>query len=139
MICLFGTSSCSCDGESVFKIVTWGFHKVAGEGYFPSAEILALGDFENVEVSIQKSVQNGKRFNEVGLRLINGKGPQMHEREELIARRAAELYAEGYSKIEEFDSIIVTFIQTDPFNPENLAMSEYSFQVKDLIFHQTYQ
>ncbi len=107
--------------------------KLAGEGYFPSSEIMALGNFEHVEVSMQKSYLDGERKNEVSLRLINGRGPQLHVGEEILARKAAEMYAEGYSKIDEYDFINIIFIQTDPNNPDNLAMSEYSFRVEDLI------
>jgi len=126
-------SSCACDGERVFQTMMWGMNKMVGEGYFPSAEIIALGNFERVEVSMQKSIQNGESNNEVELRLINGRGPQLHVGEEILARKVAELYTEEYSKIKEYDFVNIIFIQTDPYNPDNLAMSEYSFRVEDLI------
>lgn len=133
IISLLWATSCACDGEKVFKALTWSMNKLAGDGYFPSQEILALGDFEGVEVNMQKRVEDGKNFNEVELKLINGKGPQMHQGEELLARHVAELYAKDYSKIQEYDVVKIIFIQTDPYNPDNLAITEYSFQVNDLI------
>ena len=133
LLLLFWLNSCACDGETLLKGIMWSMDKLVGEGYFPSPEIMALGNFESVEVSAQKTYQDGQRYNEVTLRLINGKGPQFHVSEELLARKAAEIYAETFSKINEYDVVKITFIQTDPFNPENMAMSEYSFKVEDLI------
>lgn len=130
---VFLSSSCACDGENVMKAMLWGMNKFAGEGYFPSAELLALGEFERVEVNMHQSRQNGVSLAQVELRLINGKGHAMHQSEENLARKCAELYAEGYSKIMEYDEVKIVFIQTDPFNPNNMAMSEYSFRVEDLI------
>ncbi|PSL05832.1 hypothetical protein CLV48_103347 [Cecembia rubra] len=126
-------SSCACDGENLMKAMFWGMNKLAGDGYFPSAEILALGEFEQVEINMSKSHLDGQTTSQVELRLINGKGHSMHQSEENLARKCAELYAEGYSKIMEYDEVKIVFIQTDPFNPNNMAMSEYIFRVEDLI------
>lgn len=126
-------SSCACDGENLMKAMFWGMNKLAGDGYFPSAEVLALGEFEQVEINMSKSHLDGQTTSQVELRLINGKGHSMHQSEENLARKCAELYAEGYSKIMEYDEVKIVFIQTDPFNPNNMAMSEYIFRVEDLI------
>jgi hypothetical protein len=131
---LFLFSSCACDGEKVMKAMFWGMNKLAGDGYFPPEELLALGDFERVEVNMYRSNQNGVSHAEVELRLINGKRHAMHQSEENLARKCAELYAKSYSKIMEYDEVKIVFIQTDPFNPNNMAMSEYSFRVEDLIY-----
>lgn len=126
-------SSCACDPENLIKGAMWGMEKMAGVGYFPSPEILALGNFERVEVSMSKQHLDGETQAEIELRLINGKGPDMHYSEENLARKCAELYAKEYSKIYEYQTIRIVFIQTDPFQPDNMAMSEYSFQVEDLL------
>lgn len=136
LLTLLWLSSCACDGETLLKTMMWSMNKLAGDGYFPSSEIMAIGNFERVEVNMQKSFHDGVRYNEVELRLINGRGPQLHVGEEIIARKVAEIYAVEFSKINEYDAVKITFIQTDPFNPDNLAMSEYHFRVEDLISDQ---
>jgi hypothetical protein len=130
---LLSISSTSCDGEKVMKTMLWGFDKMAGEGYFPSPEILALGEFEGAEVMVSKIIQNGENNSTLELRLHNGKSPALRYSEENTARKCAELYAQGYSKINDYETIKISFIQTDPFNTENFAVSEYSFEVKDLL------
>jgi len=126
-------SSCSCVVENSFKGLVWGFQQLAGDGYFPSPEILSLGNFERVEVSMAKVFEDGVSNNEIQLRFINGQGKNLHDSEELLARKCAEAYAEEFSKIHEYDRIKIMFIQTDPFQQDNFAMSEYTFEVKDLI------
>lgn len=129
-------SSCACDGETMVKGMMWGFSKIAGEGYIPSAEILALGEFESVEVNVSQEYTDGESQGTIELRLFNGKSPEMRMSEENVARKCAELYAQDYSKIEDYKTIKISFIQTDPFNAENYAISEYSFEVKDLLTSQ---
>ncbi|MFD2201534.1 hypothetical protein [Shivajiella indica] len=126
-------SSCACDGEKIIKGVMWGMNKLAGEGYFPSNEILALGEFESVQVNMATFVENGESKAEVELSLINGRGEELRYNQENLARKCAILYAHGYSKIEDYNTVKIKFIQTDPFNPDNLAISEYSFEVEDLL------
>jgi hypothetical protein len=127
----------SCDGEKVMKTMLWGFNKMAGEGYFPSNEIIALGEFEGAEVQVSKIYADGQNESTIELRLHNGKTPALRFSEENVARRCAELYAEGYSKINDYKTIKISFIQTDPFNAENFAVSEYSFEVRDLLNNPT--
>jgi hypothetical protein len=134
---LLSISSTSCDGEKVMKTMLWGFDKMAGEGYFPSPEILALGEFEGAEVMVSKIIQNGENNSTLELRLHNGKSPALRYSEDNTARKCAELYAQGYSKINDYETIKISFIQTDPFNTENFAVSEYSFEVKDLLNNPT--
>lgn len=126
-------ASCSCDGETVMKGMMWGFNKIAGEGYIPSAEIMALGEFESVEVNVSQEYINGENQGTIDLRLFNGKSAEMRFSEENVARKCAELYSQGYSKIEDYKTIKISFIQTDPFNAENYAISEYTFEIKDLL------
>jgi hypothetical protein len=127
----------SCDGEKVMKAMLWGFNKMAGEGYFPSPEILALGEFEGAEVLVSKIIENGENESTIELKFHNGKSPSLRYSEENTARKCAELYAQGYSKINDYKTIKISFIQTDPFNSENFAVSEYSFEVKDLLTNST--
>ncbi|MCL6259752.1 hypothetical protein M3O96_11680 [Aquiflexum sp. TKW24L] len=129
-------SSCACDGETMVKGMMWGFNKIAGEGYIPSNEIMALGEFESVEVNVSQIYADGEDQSTIELRLFNGKSPEMRVREDNVARKCAELYAQGYSKIEDYKIIKISFIQTDPFNAENYAISEYTFEVKDLLTSQ---
>jgi tRNA G10 N-methylase Trm11 len=129
----FFVSSCACDGETIVKGMMWGFSKIAGEGYIPSAEIMALGEFESVEVNVSQSYTDGENQSTIDLRLFNGKSPEMRMSEENVARKVAELYSQGYSKIEDYKTIKISFIQTDPFNAENYAITEYTFEVKDLL------
>jgi formylmethanofuran dehydrogenase subunit E len=133
LLFLGSMSSCACDGEQIIRGMMWGMNKLAGEGYFPSNEILALGDFEGVEVNMTQNYHNGDSKAEVELSLINGKGHELQYNQENLARKCAILYAHGYSKIEDYNSVKIKFIQTDPFNPDNLAISEYSFGVEDLL------
>lgn len=111
----------------------WGFNKMAGEGYFPSQEILTLGEFEGAEVLVSKINNNGENESTLELRLHNGKSQALRLSEENTARKCAEIYAAGYSKINDYKTIKISFIQTDPFNSDNFAVSEYHFDVKDLL------
>ncbi len=115
----------------------WGFNRMAGEGYFPSPEILTLGEFEGAEVMVSKIIVNEENESTIELRLHNGKSASLKISEENTARKCAELYAIGYSKINDYKTIKISFIQTDPFNTENFAVSEYSFEVKDLLTNPT--
>jgi hypothetical protein len=135
----FFVSSCACDGETIVKGMMWGFSQIAGEGYIPSAEIIALGEFESVEVNVSQEYTDGENQGTIELRLFNGKSPEMRMSEENVARKCAELYSQGYSKIEDYKTIKISFIQTDPFNAENYAISEYTFEVKDLLTSQNSQ
>ncbi|WP_009032854.1 hypothetical protein [Indibacter alkaliphilus] len=133
ILILFGLESCSCEPESLIKGAMWGFNKMVGEGYFPSDEILEFGDFERVEVNMNRSKVNGENKSFVELRFYNGQNPALQYNQENIALRCAELYAKEYSKIKSYQEIQIVFIQSDPVNPDNFAMNEYNFEVKDLL------
>lgn len=123
----------SCDGESVMKGMFWGFNKMMGEGVMPSPEIMELGAFERAEVKISKTTADGEKENFIEIQLFNGKSEALAFNEENTARRCAEIYAKGYSKIEDFDAINILFLQSDPFNQENVAMTTYIFRVHDFL------
>ncbi len=123
----------SCDGEKFAKGIFWGMNKIAGEGFIPSSEIISLGEFSNAEVVVSKNYINGKRENQIELRLYDGKSENLLYNEENLARKCVEVYANGFSKIGDYDTIKILFIQTDPQNPENFAMSEYLFLVEDFL------
>jgi hypothetical protein len=123
----------SCDGESVVKGVFWGFNKMMGEGLMPSPEIMELGAFERAEVKISKTSADGEKENFIEIRLFDGKSEALAFNEENTARSCAEMYAKGYSKIGDFDTINILFVQSDPFNQENMAMTTYNFRVADIL------
>ncbi|MDO9552329.1 hypothetical protein [Rhodonellum sp.] len=123
----------SCDGESVMKGMFWGFNKMMGDGIMPSPEILELGAFERAEVNISKTTADGENENFIEVRLFNGKSEALAFNQENTARMCAEIYAKGYSKIEDFDTINILFVQSDPFDQENVAMTSYIFRVQDIL------
>lgn len=133
LVILFVISSCSCEPENLIKGAMWGFSKMVGEGYFPSDEILEFGEFERVEVNMNRSNVDGENHSFVQLRFYNGKNPALQYNQENIALRCAELYAQEYSKIKKYKEIQIVFIQSDPINPDNFTMNEYSFNVQDLL------
>lgn len=138
LLCFLSTviSSCACDPERMVRGMMWGFNKMVGEGYFPSDEILEFGDFERVEVNMNQQRIDGEDKSFIELRFYNGKNPALQYQQENIAFRCAELYARDYSKIKNYDQVIVFFIFSDPVNPENYAINEYSFEIAELLNNQ---
>lgn len=136
-IALFGLTmllqSCSCEPENLAKGIFWGFNKIAGEGYFPSPELIALGGFENVEVAVNRSFVDGEDQSTIQLKLYNGRSREFIENEANVARKCAELYASNYSRIKEFKTLDIQFVKVDPINPENYTIAEYNFEVNDLL------
>ncbi|AFL84174.1 hypothetical protein Belba_1563 [Belliella baltica DSM 15883] len=123
----------SCDVEDVFKVFKWSVDSFIGEGFLPSEEIIALGAFQRTEVNVQQKTENGESAGTIELKLYNGNSEALRLNEEGTARKCAELYAEGFSKIEDYQKIMIYFIQTDPNNPDNIAITEYAFEVKDFL------
>lgn len=123
----------SCDVEDIFKGLKWGMDNFIGEGFLPSDEIVALGAFQRTEVNLQQKTENGEASGTIELKLYNGYSEALRLNEEGTARKCAELYAEGFSKIEDYQKIMIYLIQTDPFNPDNIAITEYVFEVKDFL------
>jgi hypothetical protein len=136
-LALFGLAlllqSCSCEPENLAKGLFWGFNKIAGEGYFPSPELIALGGFENVEVAVNRSFVDGEDQSTIQLKLYNGRSREFIENEANVARKCAELYAANYSRIKEFKTLDIQFVKVDPINPENYTIAEYNFEVNDLL------
>lgn len=124
----------SCDVEDVFKGIKWSMDNFIGEGFLPSDEIIALGDFQRTEVNLQQHTENGEAAGTIELKLYNGKSEALRFNEEGTARKCAEIYVEGFSKIRDYQKIVIYLIQTDPFNPDNIAITDYVFDVKDFNF-----
>lgn len=123
----------SCDSELALKRLVWGMNKMMGDGFFPSSEILALGEFESTEVNVKSETVNGESSGLIEIKLYNGKSEAFLRNQESVARECAELYVKGFSKIADYQNIIIYFVQTDPMNMENVAINEYQFEVKDFL------
>lgn len=102
-----------------------------GDGFMPSEELRALGKFQNTSVNISNSSQNGVEESIIFLRLENGDPKIMAEQREQLARNCAELYLRDFEKAADYDKITIQFVQTDPYNPENVSLEEYTFDPQD--------
>jgi hypothetical protein len=102
-----------------------------GEGFMPSEEIRALGKFESTSVNLSNSSQDGLEESTIFLKLENGDPKIMAEQRELLARKCAELYLKDFEKAADYEKITIQFVQTDPYNPQNVSMEEYVFATKD--------
>ena len=102
-----------------------------GDGFMPSEELLALGKFQGTSVNLSNSTQDGVEESTIFLRLENGDPKLLAERREILARQCAELYLRDFEKAAEYSQITIQFVQTDPNDPENIAMEEYSFDTQD--------
>jgi tRNA G10 N-methylase Trm11 len=102
-----------------------------GDGFMPSEELRALGKFQNTSINISNSSQNGVEESIIFLRLENGDPKIMAENRELLARKCAELYLSGFEKKADYEKITIQFVQTDPYNPENVSQEEYTFATQD--------
>ncbi|TDQ17548.1 hypothetical protein DFQ04_2202 [Algoriphagus boseongensis] len=121
-------SSCACEPEQIAHFAFQGMEAMMGEGFMPSDEIRALGNFQEMNVGLNKSSETGST---IFLKLGNGDPKILSSQREILARKCAELYLRDFENAKEYDQITVQFIQTDPQNPENVAMEEYEFQVSD--------
>lgn len=119
--------SCSCQPEEILRAAFNGMEKVIGEGFLPSDEIRALGDFQSVTVSLERTSNESI----IVLSLENGDPKIIKEYPELIARKCAETYLRDFKNSSNYEKINVRFIQKDPLNQNNFAMQEYMFQTKD--------
>jgi len=97
----------------------------------PSEQLRALGGFTSTSVSLSKSSENGVEESVIFLILENGDPKILAENREILARECAELYLKEFEDAEEYDKITVQLVQSDPFNPENVSLEEYTFQVQD--------
>lgn len=126
-------SSCSCEPETIARLAMSGMENLMGEGFLPSEEIRALGRFESMSVNLSQSTLEDSTESTIFLKLENGDPVILGNQPEILARNCAELYLSGFEKSNDYKTITVQFIQRDPSNPENMAMQEYTFEVKD--FH----
>lgn len=120
--------SCSCEPEQIAHYAFKGMEALIGQGVLPSEEIRQLGKFEGMNVSINQSSEKGAF---IQLKLTNGDPTLLGGQREILARKCAEIYLRDFENSKKFDSILIQFIQIDSSNPENIAMEEYEFQIKD--------
>lgn len=123
--------SCACDPEDIAQSAMWGIEKMMGEGFMPSEEIRALGKFEGVSVNLSQSTTDDVTESTIFLKLENGDPLILGNQPEVLARKCAELYLRNFQNARAYTLITVQFVQTDPRNPENYAMQEYTFETKD--------
>lgn len=124
-------TGCSCSPEDMLKFAFSGMESLLGEGFMPSEEIRQLGDFSGMSVQLGQSSQNGETESIIFLRLENGDPAKLSSQREILARRCAELYLRDFEKAMDYRKITVQFIQTDPNDPQNMALEEYTFEVSD--------
>ncbi len=124
-------SSCACDPEDIAQSAMWGLEKMMGEGFMPSEEIKALGKFQGVSVNLSQSTADDVTESTIFLKLENGDPLILGNQPEVLARKCAELYIRDFQDARAYTLITVQFVQTDPRNPENYAMQEYTFETKD--------
>jgi len=123
--------SCSCAPEEIAEFAFSNMESFLGEGFMPSEEIRALGKFESTSVNLSNSSQDGLEESTIFLKLENGDPKIMAEQRELLARKCAELYLKDFEKAADYEKITIQFVQTDPYNPQNVSMEEYVFATKD--------
>ncbi len=124
-------SSCSCNPENIAKFAFKGMEAMMGKGFMPSEEIRMLGKFQGMNVNLSKSTSNDTTTSTIYLKLENGDPLILGNQPEILARKCAELYLRDFENAGDYQQITVQFIQTDPNNPENVAMQEYMFDTKD--------
>lgn len=130
-LCLFWISSCACEPEDLARLAFSGMQSIMGEGFMPSEEIRAMGRFQGMSVNLSQSTVDGEVESTIFLRLENGDPAILGNQPEILARKCAEIYLRDFEKSVDYQKITVQFIQSDPSNPENIAMQEYTFDVND--------
>ena len=123
--------SCSCEPEDIIRVAFSGLENLIGKGFMPSEEIRALGKFQGMSVNLSQSTIEDSTSSTIYLKLENGDPAILRNQPEILARKCAEIYLSDFKKSVDYQVITVQFIQSDPSNPENLAMQEYTFEVKD--------
>jgi hypothetical protein len=124
-------SACSCQPEDIIKLAFSGMETLLGEGFIPSEEIRSLGEFQSMSVRLGQSSVNGEVESIIYLRLENGNPKILGQQPEILARQCAEIYLRDFEKSADYQIITVQFILSDPSNPENMAMQEYTFDTAD--------
>lgn len=128
--------SCSCNPENIAKFAMKGMESMMGEGFLPSEEIRAMGDFQGMSVSLNSSTVDDHTESTIYLKLENGDPVKLGNQPEVLARNCAEIYLHDFENSENYRQITVQFIQSDPMNPENMAMQEYTFDTQDFELNQ---
>lgn len=128
---LLTISSCACEPEDLARLAFSGMQSVMGEGFMPSEEIRAMGRFQGMSVNLSQSNVDGEVESTIFLRLENGDPAILGNQPEILARKCAEIYLRDFEKSVDYQKITVQFIQSDPSNPENIAMQEYTFDISD--------
>jgi hypothetical protein len=124
-------SSCACAPEEIAEFAFNGMEGLLGDGFLPSEELRALGKFEGVSVNLSSSSLDGVQESTIFLKLQNGDPKIMAEQRELLARNCAELYLRDFEKAADYEKITIQFVQTDPYNPANVSLEEYTFATQD--------
>lgn len=123
--------SCSCDPEDVASLAMSGMENLMGKGFMPSEEIRTMGNFQGMNVSLSQSTVSDSTESTIFLKLENGDPVILGNQPEILARKCAEIYLRDFEKSDNYQIITVQFLQTDPTNPENMAMQEYTFDIAD--------
>ena len=128
---LFSLSGCACAPEEIAQFAFGSMESLLGDGFMPSEELRALGKFQSTSVNLSNSSQNGEEESIIFLRLENGDPKIMAEQREQLARNCAKLYLRDFEKAVDYNKITIQFVQTDPYNPENVSLEEYTFDTQD--------
>lgn len=123
--------SCSCEPEDLANFALSGMENLMGKGFMPSDEIRAMGNFQSMSVNLSQSTLEDSTESTIFLKLENGDPLILGNQPEILARKCAEIYLGDFEKSDNYQIITVQFIQTDPANPENIAIQEYTFEVAD--------
>jgi len=124
-------ASCSCNPEKVLKFAFKGMNAVMGEGFLPSEEIRALGDFKGMSVNLSVNKTEGISESTIFLKLEDGDPVLIGNQPEILARKCAEIYLRDFKNSDNYQQITIQFIQNDPMNPDNFAMQEFIFNTED--------
>lgn len=123
--------SCSCEPEDIARLAFSGMENLMGKGFMPSEEIQSLGKFQGMSVNLSQSTIEDSTASTIYLKLENGDPAILGYQPEILARKCAEIYLRDFEKSDNYQIITVQFIQTDPTNPANMAMQEYTFDTAD--------
>lgn len=124
-------SSCSCTPEEIVQFAVGNMENFVGKGFIPSEEVKALGKFQNASIHLSNTSNDDLEEGIIFLRLENGDPKILGGQREIVARNCAKLYLRDFEKAADYSKITIQFVQTDPFNPENVSLEEYSFDTQD--------
>ncbi|MFZ9187389.1 MAG: hypothetical protein ACO22X_01195 [Algoriphagus sp.] len=124
-------TSCACAPEEIAQFAFGSMESLLGDGFLPSEELRALGKFQSTSVNLSNTSQDGVEESIIFLRLEDGDPKILAEQREQLARNCAELYLRDFEKAADYKKITIQFVQTDPYNPENVSMEEYTFDTQD--------